>query len=76
MGAAAPQDFKSSSINNLHVVKTLNKGAFAEVYQAIEISTGKPVALKVVSRFAFALASLVKTRQHVCKRDTANEVDH
>jgi serine/threonine protein kinase len=39
---------KSSSINNLHVVKTLNKGAFAEVYQAIEISSGKPVALKVV----------------------------
>jgi serine/threonine protein kinase len=37
-----------SSINNLHVVKTLNKGAFAEVYQAIEISTGRAVALKVV----------------------------
>jgi serine/threonine protein kinase len=41
---------KSSSINNLHVVKTLNKGAFAEVYQAIEISSGKPVALKVVRK--------------------------
>ena len=42
-------DSQMSSINNIHVVKTLNKGAFAEVYKAIEISTGKTVALKVVS---------------------------
>ncbi len=55
-GAPSQQQqlFTSSSINNLHVVKTLNKGAFAEVYQAIEISSGKAVALKVVS---FALSS-------------------
>jgi hypothetical protein len=35
------------------VVKTLNKGAFAEVYHAIEISSGKAVALKVVSLAIF-----------------------
>ena len=58
---------KSSSINNLHVVKTLNKGAFAEVYQAIEISTGKPVALKVVRDASVLLICVAKTGFNVCK---------
>ena len=58
---------KSSSINNLHVVKTLNKGAFAEVYQAIEISSGKPVALKVVRETSDLLICVAKTGFNVCK---------
>ena len=58
---------KSSSINNLHVVKTLNKGAFAEVYQAIEISSGKPVALKVVRETYDLLNCVAKTGFNVCK---------
>jgi serine/threonine protein kinase len=58
---------KSSSINNLHVVKTLNKGAFAEVYQAIEISSGKPVALKVVRKTYDLLICVAKTGFNVCK---------
>jgi serine/threonine protein kinase len=58
---------KSSSINNLHVVKTLNKGAFAEVYQAIEISSGKPVALKVVRETYDLLICAAKTGFNVCK---------
>jgi serine/threonine protein kinase len=46
---STPQkQWSMSSINELHVVKTLNKGAFAEVYQAIEIASGRAVALKVV----------------------------
>jgi serine/threonine protein kinase len=53
------------------VVKTLNKGAFAEVYQAIEISSGKAVALKVVSTqltlVKLCFCYVVKTRLYVCK---------
>jgi serine/threonine protein kinase len=49
------------------VVKTLNKGAFAEVYQAIEISSGKPVALKVVRETYDLLICVAKTRFNVCK---------
>lgn len=46
--SSKPAWLQPTSIKNLHVVRTLNKGAFAEVYEAVENATGKPVALKVV----------------------------
>lgn len=40
---------KNYNISNYKIIKTLNKGAFAQVYQAIDLRNGSNVAIKVVS---------------------------
>ena len=51
-------------MTNFKIIRTLNKGAFAHVYEALEMITGRTLALKIVS-LDFAHAFSVKNGLHV-----------
>ncbi len=36
-------------MTNFKILKTLNKGAFAQVYEVLEVVSGRTLALKIVS---------------------------
>ncbi len=39
----------TTTVDNFKIIKTINKGAFAQVYEALDMSTGTSLALKIVS---------------------------
>lgn len=38
----------NQKMTNFKIIKSLNKGAFAHVYEVLEVSTGKTLAFKIV----------------------------
>ncbi len=40
----------TTTVDNFKILKTINKGAFAQVYEAMDLANGKSLALKIVKR--------------------------
>lgn len=53
----------SLTIQNFKILKTINKGAFAQVYEALDTNSGRTVALKIV--IIFNLNNIVKNGLNV-----------
>lgn len=38
----------TTTVDNFKIIKTINKGAFAQVYEAVDLANGNSLALKIV----------------------------
>jgi serine/threonine protein kinase len=55
-------------MTNFKIIKSLNKGAFAHVYEVLEVSSGKTLALKIVRLNLLILILYFSKKWILCSR--------